>query len=122
MRVLLAQINPIVGDVAGNTQKILQRIAYAQTRRVELVVFPELALSGYPPEDFLHLPHFIQAIESHLEKIVAASKDIAVVVDLDTRTTGRADGIALNRYLRHMGFSCLPHGMAFAQVEGLRAF
>ncbi|MGA8164733.1 MAG: NAD+ synthase [Waddliaceae bacterium] len=85
MRVLLAQINPTVGDIDGNTQKILKRIAYAQKQRVELVVFPELALSGYPPEDFLHLPHFIRAIEDHLENIVLASKDIAVIVGTPRR-------------------------------------
>lgn len=80
MRILLAQINPTIGDLAGNTLKILSGIAHAKNNAAELVIFPELALTGYPPDDFLLLPHFIKAIDQYLNQIIAASKDVAVIV------------------------------------------
>lgn len=80
MRVCLAQINPTVGDLEGNCQLILDGIAKAKSRGADLVLFPELALSGYPPDDFLLLSDFTDALDKYLEKIVQASKDIAVIV------------------------------------------
>ena len=53
LRVALAQINPIVGDIRGNARKISDGIARARDEGASLVVFPELALTGYPPEDLL---------------------------------------------------------------------
>ncbi len=80
MRILIAQINPTVGDLEGNCQKILHGIRKGQEQKAELVLFPELALSGYPPDDFLLLPQFTQAIDHYLDQIVQASKNIAVIV------------------------------------------
>lgn len=80
MRILLAQINTTVGDLEGNCRKIIDVIAKGQSQEVDIVVFPELALSGYPPDDFLLLPHFTTALDHYLEKIVEASRDITVVV------------------------------------------
>lgn len=85
MRILLAQINPTIGDIPGNTQKILEGIARAKQVNAQLILFPELCLSGYPPEDFLLLPHFIDDISKALEQIIAASKNIAVIVGLPRR-------------------------------------
>jgi len=59
MRIALAQINPTVGDIAGNSAKILQFIERAKQSRARLVVFPELSLIGYPPRDLLLKPQFI---------------------------------------------------------------
>ena len=53
LRVGLAQINTTVGDLDGNTAKIIANIAVARERGADLVVFPELAVTGYPPEDLL---------------------------------------------------------------------
>ncbi len=80
MRILLAQINTTVGDLEGNCKKIIEVIAKGQSQEVDLVLFPELALSGYPADDFLLLPHFTEALDHYLEKIVEASCDITVVV------------------------------------------
>ena len=80
MKILLAQINPIIGDLDGNTNKILKGIANAKNLNVKIVLFPELALTGYPPEDFLLLPHFIQALDPYLEKIKQASAGLTVIV------------------------------------------
>jgi NAD+ synthase (glutamine-hydrolysing) len=82
MRILMAQINPIVGAIDDNTEKVLKSIAHAKSCAADLVLFPELCLSGYPPEDFLLLPHFIDAIDRALHRVVEAASNIAVVVGL----------------------------------------
>ena len=80
MKVLIAQINPTVGDLQHNTEKILEGIRKAKEQGADLVVFPELCLSGYPPEDLLMLRHFTDAVEKYLDKIVKASTGINVIV------------------------------------------
>ena len=82
MLILAAQINPIIGDLKGNLSKIIEAIGQGKKQGVELVVFPEMALSGYPPEDFILLPHFMQAVEKSLEKIVQAAEGIAVIIGI----------------------------------------
>ena len=61
MRLALAQINTVVGDLDGNRDLILARLDEARTRGADLVLFPELAVTGYPPEDLLLRPGFIRA-------------------------------------------------------------
>lgn len=82
MKVLLAQINPTIGDITGNLEKILKAIAHGKKDHADLILFPELTLAGYPPEDFLLLPHFIDAFSRPLENIIEASKGVAVIVGL----------------------------------------
>lgn len=91
MRVLLAQINPIVGDLNGNRDKILKGISIAKEQRADLVLFPEMCLTGYPPEDFLLLPHFIRALQEPLKVIQAASKGIVAIVGTPRHIDGRAE-------------------------------
>ncbi len=76
----MAQINPTVGDLSGNTNKIVQVINDARSLGVDLLTFPELAITGYPPEDLLLKPHFIKQNQESLEEIIRHSSDIAVVV------------------------------------------
>ena len=54
MRIVMAQINPIVGDLEGNTKKIIEYIDEAKKHLADVVVFPELAITGYPPQDLLY--------------------------------------------------------------------
>jgi NAD+ synthase (glutamine-hydrolysing) len=82
MRILLAQINPIIGDIEGNTEKILQGIKKGHQSQAELILFPELCITGYPPEDFLLLPHFIEAAQAALQKIIQKCIGITAVVGL----------------------------------------
>ncbi|MEX2305217.1 MAG: NAD+ synthase [Waddliaceae bacterium] len=82
MRAVLTQMNPTIGDLQGNVDKILKGIAFAKRNRAELVLFPELAITGYPPEDILLLPHFIEAAESALDHVVMASRGITVIVGI----------------------------------------
>lgn len=85
MRIFLAQLNPIIGDLRGNTAKIIASIQAGRKKGAALVLFPELALSGYPPQDFLLLSTFMDCMSVKLEEIVAASKGISVMVGLPRR-------------------------------------
>ena len=76
----MAQINTTVGDFAGNTEKILQAIAKARSQNVDILAFPELAVCGYPPEDLLFKPQFIEENLWWLDKVIEESSGIAVVV------------------------------------------
>jgi len=80
LRIGIAQINTTVGDFAGNRQKILQVIDDARSSAVDLLAFPELATCGYPPEDLLFKPQFITENIRSLEKVVAASSEISIVL------------------------------------------
>ena len=79
-RIALAQLNPIVGDITTNTSMILDYVQRARKLNVDLVAFPELAITGYPPEDLLFKKSFIQANVAAMNSIVEASEDVAVVV------------------------------------------
>ena len=78
-RLALAQANPTVGDIAGNLNLVLERIEEARAAKADLVAFPELMLTGYPPEDLLMKPSFIKDNKAALKKVIAAAKGITVV-------------------------------------------
>jgi NAD+ synthase (glutamine-hydrolysing) len=80
MRVGIAQINPTVGDLSGNTAKITEFIGRAKSLGVDLITFPELAVTGYPPEDLLLKPQFISRNRESLNKIMKQSSGLVVVV------------------------------------------
>ena len=80
LRVALAQINPTVGDLEGNTAKIIDYIDRAREAGAAVVAFPELALTGYPPEDLLLKPQFIQENLDLLREIAEHTSGIAAVV------------------------------------------
>jgi len=79
-RLALAQINPTVGDIPGNTAKILDYLKRAQEAQADLVAFPEMATTGYPPEDLLFKTSFLNDNVAAMEKVAAASKGISVVL------------------------------------------
>ncbi len=80
MRLALVQTNPVVGDLAGNRALILERLAEAKRAGADLVVFPELAVTGYPPEDLLLRPGFVRAAEASLAEIARATRGTVVLV------------------------------------------
>jgi NAD+ synthase (glutamine-hydrolysing) len=80
MRVALGQFNAVVGDLAGNAERMRELYAEAVRRDVDLLVFPELAICGYPPEDLLHKPHFLKDCLRAVEKLAADCPDKTVVV------------------------------------------
>jgi len=81
IRIAMAQFDFPVGDVAGNTERIIEMIGQAREEYgAELVMFPELAVSGYPPEDLLLRPGFLFECEQALGRIAAACRGITAVV------------------------------------------
>jgi NAD+ synthase (glutamine-hydrolysing) len=80
MRVALGQFNAVVGDLAGNTDRMRSIYAEALRSDVDLLLFPELAVCGYPPEDLLHKKHFLQDCSSALKKLAADCPEITIVV------------------------------------------
>jgi NAD+ synthase (glutamine-hydrolysing) len=84
-RLAMAQINPTVGDIRGNTAKIVDGILDAVKLGADMVAFPELAITGYPPEDLLLKPRFIKANEDALNSIIPHTKKIAAVVGFALR-------------------------------------
>ena len=80
MKILISQINPIVGDLKYNSELIIKSIDHGEKLGADLVLFPELALTGYPPQDLLWQQEFIQAVEAKLEQIAATVKEMTVVI------------------------------------------
>jgi NAD+ synthase (glutamine-hydrolysing) len=80
VRLALAQINPVVGDLDGNRKLILERLDEARSNTADLVVFPELAVTGYPPEDLLLRPGFIRAAEESVQQLARAARGSTVLV------------------------------------------
>ena len=89
MKIALGQINPTVGDICGNAAKILEYVDQARQRGAELIVFPELAICGYPPRDLVEKPSFVahnrEAAEQIAQTIAAdAGPKIDVICGLVT--------------------------------------
>ncbi|MGH3134844.1 MAG: nitrilase-related carbon-nitrogen hydrolase, partial [Gaiellaceae bacterium] len=108
MRLALAQLNAVVGDLAGNREKILSFLSHARTARADLVVFPELAITGYPPEDLLLRPGFVRAAHAALEEVATAATDVVAFVgapwfdrDLANACAVCADGHVQAVYRKH---------------------
>ncbi|MCG3115928.1 MAG: NAD+ synthase [Candidatus Manganitrophus sp. SA1] len=80
LRLALAQINSTVGDLAGNVQKISEAIERAKGNKVDLIAFPELAISGYPPEDLLLKPQFIEENLQALQQVAKRCKGLTAIV------------------------------------------
>jgi NAD+ synthase (glutamine-hydrolysing) len=80
MKIAIAQINPTVGALENNALKIVDYINQAKEKGADLVVFPELAITGYPPEDLLLKPQFIEDNLLALQTVIKATKNIAVYV------------------------------------------
>jgi NAD+ synthase (glutamine-hydrolysing) len=80
LRIGLCQINTTVGDIEGNTKKILDYITKGKRMGADLLVFPEMAITGYPPEDLLLMPKFIEANLRAIKRIAKATSSIAAVV------------------------------------------
>ena len=79
-RIALAQINPTVGDLSGNKKKIVAFSEEAVGKNADVVVFPELAICGYPPEDLLMKGHFVRDTKSALESLTRMMPKITAVV------------------------------------------
>lgn len=82
MRILVVQLNLKIGDLDGNTQKIIEALDRGRERNVDIVLFSELTICGYPPEDLVFHQSFMDSIEQHLSRIAMASQGLMAVVGL----------------------------------------
>jgi NAD+ synthase (glutamine-hydrolysing) len=105
LRIALAQINPTVGDLSGNRDRILARLAEAREWGAQVVVFSELAVCGYPPRDLLLKPAFLRRAQACLEEIAAASRGLVVVVG----------GVEVGDVLYNAAFVCTDGQIAAVQ-------
>ncbi len=85
VRIALAQINPTVGDLPGNAKRVIEFLGRARDMGAELVAFPELVLTGYPPEDLLLRPEFIDQNQAALEEVTRATKGITAIIGFAQR-------------------------------------
>jgi len=94
MRIALAQINTTVGDFSGNIERMVRDARCAKERGADLVVFPELALCGYPPRDLVEKPEFVRRSEEELRRLAGLLPDIAALVGY-VRRSGVQQGKAV---------------------------
>ncbi len=108
LKIVIAQLNFLVGDIEGNAQRIIDE-AEAQACKADIIVFPELAVTGYPPEDLLLRNRFIQRVELAVAQVLSRVKGIHMVVGYPRRRDGKLynvagvwrDGEVLVEYEKH---------------------
>ncbi|MDN6019955.1 MAG: NAD+ synthase, partial [Enterobacterales bacterium] len=108
LSIALAQLNWLVGDIEGNTERMLNTLYEQRNAGADLVMFSELALSGYPPEDLLYRDDFYQRCQQQLDRLQQASADIAILVGHPWREGGHlynalslfSDGQLVARYFK----------------------
>ncbi len=114
MRIALAQVDVVVGDLDGNRERIVAAVEEARRAGADLVVAPELALTGYPPEDLLLRPGFVAAARSALDEVAAACTGVTVLVGVPlleedlynccaVLADGAVRGVYRKRYLPNYG-------------------
>jgi len=113
VRLGLAQINATVGDLDGNYKKVLESLERAHAESVDIIALPELALTGYPPEDLVFRSDFLQATRSALGRVIPRARDVVAIVGFIEESSGRTynsaavicDGKLIGIYRKH----CLPN-------------
>lgn len=90
LRIAVAQVNLLVGAIADNAEKLIQWAGDARDRhRAQVVVFPELSLTGYPPEDLLFRPDFLEQVEPALRRVAEQTQGIVVVLGFPEQADGK---------------------------------
>ncbi len=123
--IALAQTNPVVGDIPGNTALVLQQIAAARQQGARVLVLPELVLTGYPPEDLLLRPSLQPRIDEALATIADAATDLYVVLGYPATVGGRLYNAAgvfhAGRKLAEYHKQCLPNYRVFDEKRYFEA-
>ena len=114
LRVALAQMNPVVGDLEGNVRRMVEYIHRARQAQAHVVLFPELAVTGYPPEDLLLKPDFVEGNLAAVQEVARHATDLVAVVGFADRANylynaaavcagGRVQGVYHKRLLPNYG-------------------
>jgi NAD+ synthase (glutamine-hydrolysing) len=93
-RIQIAQLNLVVGDVAGNADRVIEAASLARSNGVDLLVFPELTLTSYPPEDLLLRPELLDRVDQALERIGRTCMGISLVLGYPRRAVGGLFNVA----------------------------
>ncbi|MGD0599132.1 MAG: NAD+ synthase [Terriglobales bacterium] len=96
MKIALGQINPTVGDFSGNAAKIIQFALEARSAGAGLILFPELAVCGYPPRDLVERPSFVARCRATVDRIAAETRGIAVICGMVTAAEADSGKKAMN--------------------------
>src|SRR5438105_3910050 len=91
MRICISQLNPTIGAIEENVKKIIQEIRLAKGKQAELIIFPEMAICGYPPEDLVERPGFIEAVRAGLDAIIFETAGVDLIVGLPRRAENGYD-------------------------------
>ncbi len=121
VRLGLAQINTTVGDLEGNRVKILEYLERARAEDVDIIAFPELTLTGYPPEDLVFRKDFLTATRDALDQIITRVRDLVAIVGFVEEFEGRThnaaavicDGQVVGVHRKH----CLPNYGVFDELR-----
>ncbi|MFT5084618.1 MAG: NAD+ synthase (glutamine-hydrolyzing) [Lentisphaeria bacterium] len=118
LNIAMAQINPLVGDITGNCAKISETVKQAQQEcKVDIVVFPELTLTGYPPEDLLLRPSLEFRVNSAIQGLCEQSFSVYVVIGYPKKVNGKlynmAGVIHSGRVICEYAKQCLPNYQVF---------
>ncbi|MGB5686172.1 MAG: NAD(+) synthase, partial [Candidatus Electrothrix sp.] len=89
MKIALAQTNPIIGNFVYNRDRVAERIRQAEQAGCDLIIFPELTLCGYPPQDLLERPAFLRAHDEALEELIGSVGEIGVIVGVPEQRQGQ---------------------------------
>jgi NAD+ synthase (glutamine-hydrolysing) len=117
LRISVAQLNMLVGDIPGNTQKVLDAARQALAQKADVVVFPELCLTGYPPEDLLLRSSLQTRITKALSALMDAQLPLVIVVGYPGKIDGKlynmAGAIYQGKILAEYAKQCLPNYQVF---------
>jgi NAD+ synthase (glutamine-hydrolysing) len=117
LKVVMAQLDFLVGDIPGNTDKILTAISSASLQNADVLVFPELTLTGYPPEDLLLRPSLQRRIDKALDAIIQVKTDVTLVIGLPWKEKGALYNAAMvieqGKVVYQYRKQCLPNYQVF---------
>ncbi|WML92462.1 NAD+ synthase [Thiothrix lacustris] len=117
LRIALAQLNVCVGDVQDNLRKVREAILHAREQQADVVVFPELVLAGYPPEDLLFRPDFIAQMQAGVEALAVDAHGITVILGAPVQRAGLLQNMACvlrdGEVLAEYAKQCLPNYRVF---------
>ncbi|MEW5011180.1 MAG: nitrilase-related carbon-nitrogen hydrolase, partial [Cycloclasticus sp.] len=88
MKLALVQFNPVVGDLVANADRIIEFCQQASQQSADAIVFPELAITGYPPEDLLLRDDFIQRVEKELQRIADSEPSLSIIIGYPEKAEG----------------------------------